>query len=209
MIGALEISSMMRVRAVLLMIDNYDSFTYNVVQYFGELGAQVQVFRNDAISIAEIESLGPAQIVISPGPCTPSEAGISMEVISHFAGRIPLLGICLGHQSIGQVYGGEIIRAKKVMHGKLSAIHHSGQGVFTGLTMPFTATRYHSLVIDAKSLPDCLDVTAWTEDENGDIDEIMGVRHKELAVEGVQFHPESILSEHGHALLNNFLSQNS
>jgi anthranilate synthase component 2 len=209
MIGALEISSMMRVRAVLLMIDNYDSFTYNVVQYFGELGAQVQVFRNDAISIAEIESLGPAQIVISPGPCTPSEAGISMEVISHFAGRIPLLGICLGHQSIGQVYGGEIIRAKKVMHGKLSAIHHSGQGVFTDLTMPFMATRYHSLVVDAKSLPDCLDVIAWTEDENGDIDEIMGVRHKELAVEGVQFHPESILSEHGHALLNNFLSQDS
>lgn len=209
MIGALEIWAMMRVRAVLLMIDNYDSFTYNVVQYFGELGAQVQVFRNDAISIAEIESLGPAQIVISPGPCTPSEAGISMEVISHFAGRIPLLGICLGHQSIGQVYGGEIIRAKKVMHGKLSAIHHSGQGVFTELTMPFMATRYHSLVVDAKSLPDCLDVTAWTEDENGDIDEIMGVRHKELAVEGVQFHPESILSEHGHALLNNFLSQNS
>jgi len=209
MIGALEIWAMMRVRAVLLMIDNYDSFTYNVMQYFGELGAQVQVFRNDAISIAEIESLGPAQIVISPGPCTPSEAGISMEVISHFAGRIPLLGICLGHQSIGQVYGGEIIRAKKVMHGKLSAIHHSGQGVFTDLTMPFMATRYHSLVVDAKSLPDCLDVTAWTEDENGDIDEIMGVRHKELAVEGVQFHPESILSEHGHALLNNFLSQNS
>lgn len=209
MIGALEIWAMMRVRAVLLMIDNYDSFTYNVMQYFGELGAQVQVFCNDAISIAEIESLGPAQIVISPGPCTPSEAGISMEVISHFAGRIPLLGICLGHQSIGQVYGGEIIRAKKVMHGKLSAIHHSGQGVFTDLTMPFMATRYHSLVVDAKSLPDCLDVTAWTEDENGDIDEIMGVRHKELAVEGVQFHPESILSEHGHALLNNFLSQNS
>ena len=194
---------------MLLMIDNYDSFTYNVVQYLGELGADVQVFRNDAISIAEIESLNPAQIVISPGPCTPTEAGVSMEVISHFAGKIPLLGICLGHQSIGQVYGGEIIRAKKVMHGKLSAIHHSGQGVFTGLTMPFTATRYHSLVIDAKSLPDCLDVTAWTEDENGDIDEIMGVRHKELAVEGVQFHPESILSEHGHALLNNFLSQNS
>ena len=209
MIGALEIWAMMRIRAVLLMIDNYDSFTYNVVQYLGELGADVQVFRNDAISIAEIESLGPAQIVISPGPCTPSEAGISMEVISHFAGRIPLLGICLGHQSIGQVYGGEIIRAKKVMHGKLSAIHHSGQGVFTDLTMPFMATRYHSLVVDAKSLPDCLDVTAWTEDENGDIDEIMGVRHKELAVEGVQFHPESILSEHGHALLNNFLSQNS
>ena len=209
MIGALEIWAMMRIRAVLLMIDNYDSFTYNVVQYLGELGADVQVFRNDAISIAEIESLNPAQIVISPGPCTPTEAGISMEVISHFAGKIPLLGICLGHQSIGQVYGGEIIRAKKVMHGKLSAIHHSGQGVFTGLTMPFTATRYHSLVVDAKSQPHCLDVTAWTEDENGDIDEIMVLRHKELAVEGVQFHPESILSEHGHALLNNFLSQNS
>jgi anthranilate synthase component 2 len=209
MIGALEIWAMMRIRAVLLMIDNYDSFTYNVVQYLGELGADVQVFRNDAISIAEIESLNPAQIVISPGPCTPTEAGVSMEVISHFAGKVPLLGICLGHQSIGQVYGGEIIRAKKVMHGKLSAIHHSGQGVFTDLTMPFMATRYHSLVVDAKSLPDCLDVIAWTEDENGDIDEIMGVRHKELAVEGVQFHPESILSEHGHALLNNFLSQNS
>ena len=193
--------------SMLLMIDNYDSFTYNVVQYFGELGADVRVYRNDAISIEEIESLNPAQLVISPGPCTPTEAGISMEVISHFAGKIPLLGICLGHQSIGQVYGGEIVRAKKVMHGKLSPIHHSGQGVFKDLAEPFTATRYHSLVVDAQQLPDCLEVTAWTENENGEREEIMGVRHKELAVEGVQFHPESILSEQGHALLKNFLDQ--
>ena len=192
---------------MLLMIDNYDSFTYNVVQYLGELGADVQVYRNDAISIEEIESLNPALLVISPGPCTPTEAGISMQVISHFAGKIPLLGICLGHQSIGQVYGGEIVRAKKVMQGKLSGIHHSGKGVFRNLAQPFTATRYHSLVIDAQQLPDCLEVTAWTENENGERGEIMGVRHKELAVEGVQFHPESILSEHGHALLKNFLDQ--
>jgi anthranilate synthase component 2 len=195
------------VLSVLLMIDNYDSFTYNVVQYFGELGADVQVYRNDAISVEEIEALNPAQIVISPGPCTPTKAGISMQVISHFAGKIPLLGICLGHQSIGQVYGGEIVRAKKVMHGKLSPIHHSGQGVFKDLAEPFTATRYHSLVVDAQQLPDCLEVTAWTENENGEREEIMGVRHKELAVEGVQFHPESILSEQGHALLKNFLDQ--
>ena len=195
------------VLSVLLMIDNYDSFTYNVVQYFGELGADVQVYRNDAISVEEIEALNPAQIVISPGPCTPAKAGISMPVISHFAGKIPLLGICLGHQSIGQVYGGEIVRAKKVMHGKLSPIHHSGQGVFKDLAKPFTATRYHSLVVDAQQLPDCLEVTAWTENENGEREEIMGVRHKELAVEGVQFHPESILSEQGHALLKNFLDQ--
>jgi anthranilate synthase component 2 len=195
------------VLSVLLMIDNYDSFTYNVVQYFGELGADVQVYRNDAISVEEIEALNPAQIVISPGPCTPAKAGISMPVISHFAGKIPLLGICLGHQSIGQVYGGEIVRAKKVMHGKLSPIHHSGQGVFKDLAEPFTATRYHSLVVDAQQLPDCLEVTAWTENENGEREEIMGVRHKELAVEGVQFHPESILSEQGHALLKNFLDQ--
>lgn len=193
---------------MLLMIDNYDSFTYNVVQYLGELGAEVQVYRNDAISIEEIESLQPAKIVISPGPCTPTEAGISMQVISHFAGKIPILGICLGHQSIGQVYGGNIVRARKVMHGKLSPIHHSGEGVFTDLAEPFTATRYHSLVVDAQTLPDCLEVTAWTEDEIGERDEIMGVRHKDLAVEGVQFHPESILSEHGHALLKNFLVQN-
>ena len=195
------------VLSVLLMIDNYDSFTYNVVQYFGELGADVQVYRNDAISVEEIEALNPAQIVISPGPCTPAKAGISMPVISYFAGKIPLLGICLGHQSIGQVYGGEIVRAKKVMHGKLSPIHHSGQGVFKDLAKPFTATRYHSLVVDAQQLPDCLEVTAWTENENGEREEIMGVRHKELAVEGVQFHPESILSEQGHALLKNFLDQ--
>jgi len=194
---------------VLLMIDNYDSFTYNVVQYLGELGADVQVFRNDAISVEEIESLNPAQIVISPGPCTPMEAGISMRVIEHFAGKIPLLGICLGHQSIGQVFGGEVVRANKVMHGKLSPIHHNGQGVFANLPEPFTATRYHSLVIDAEKLPDCLEVTAWTEDESGRLEEIMGVRHKEFAVEGVQFHPESILSEHGHALLQNFLQANS
>ncbi len=192
---------------MLLMIDNYDSFTYNVVQYLGELGADVQVYRNDAISIEEIEALKPAHIVISPGPCTPTEAGISMQVISHFAGKIPLLGICLGHQSIGQVYGGQVVRAKKVMHGKLSAIHHSGKGVFSELPEPFTATRYHSLVVDGKQLPDCLEVTAWTENERGEREEIMGVRHKELAVEGVQFHPESILSEHGHALLKNFLEQ--
>lgn len=187
------------------MIDNYDSFTYNVVQYLGELGADVQVYRNDAIALDEIEDLNPEKIVISPGPCTPKEAGISTKVISHFAGKIPILGICLGHQSIGQVYGGEIVRAKKVMHGKLSAIHHSGAGVFKDLGEPFTATRYHSLVVDEKSLPKCLEVTAWTEDAQGNREEIMGFRHKEHAVEGVQFHPESILSEQGHALLRNFL----
>lgn len=187
------------------MIDNYDSFTYNVVQYLGELGADVQVHRNDKVTIEEIEALNPAQIVISPGPCTPNEAGISTAVIDHFAGRIPMLGICLGHQSIGQVFGGSIVRAGKVMHGKLSSIHHTGKGVFKDLQNPFTATRYHSLVIEAASLPDCLEVTAWTEDEAGKRGEIMGVRHKELAVEGVQFHPESILSEHGHQLLKNFL----
>ena len=190
---------------MLLMIDNYVSFTYNVVQYLGELGADVQVYRNDEIDLKQIEDLAPAQIVISPGPCTPNEAGISTAVIKHFAGKVPLLGICLGHQSIGQVFGGNIIRAGKVMHGKLSAIHHTGEGVFKGLSKPFTATRYHSLVIDSKSLPDCLEMTAWTEDENGNLEEIMGVRHKQLAVEGVQFHPESILSEHGHQLLQNFL----
>ena len=191
-----------------LMIDNYDSFTYNIVQYLGELGADVLVYRNDAISIAEIEALAPAHIVISPGPCTPNEAGISVEVIKQFSGRIPLLGICLGHQSIGQAFGGDVIRAKKVMHGKLSAIHHQGKGVFAGLPSPFTATRYHSLVVDAATLPDCLEVTAWTEDEAGERDEIMGLRHRTLAVEGVQFHPESILSEHGHQMLRNFLDRN-
>lgn len=190
---------------MLLMIDNYDSFTYNVVQYLGELGADVQVYRNDAISVEEITQLAPERIVISPGPCTPNEAGISTSVITHFAGKIPILGICLGHQSIGQVFGGKVVRAGKVMHGKLSAIHHKGEGVFSGLNNPFTATRYHSLVIDKESLPDCLELTAWTVDGNGGVEEIMGVRHKTLAVEGVQFHPESILSEHGHALLKNFL----
>jgi anthranilate synthase component 2 len=187
------------------MIDNYDSFTYNIVQYLGELGAEVEVYRNDAISLQQIEDLAPAQIVISPGPCTPNEAGISMEAIRTFAGRIPLLGICLGHQSIGQVYGGDIVRAGRVMHGKISPIEHSGTGVFTGLNQPFNATRYHSLVIDKKTVPDCLEVTAWALDEAGEREEIMGVRHKELMVEGVQFHPESILSEQGHQLLKNFL----
>lgn len=193
---------------MLLMIDNYDSFTYNVVQYLGELGADVQVYRNDAVTVEEIAALKPAQIVISPGPCTPNEAGISTAVISHFAGKIPLLGICLGHQSIGQVFGGKIVRAGKVMHGKLSPIHHISQGVFAGLKNPFTATRYHSLVIDGASLPECLEVTAWTENAAGEREEIMGVRHREFAIEGVQFHPESILSEHGHRLLLNFLQEN-
>ena len=189
----------------ILMIDNYDSFTYNIVQYLGELGADVQVFRNDAITLAEIESLAPEKIVISPGPCTPSEAGISLGVIKTFAGRIPLLGVCLGHQAIGQAYGGDVIRARQVMHGKLSPIYHNNTGVFSDLPSPFTATRYHSLVIDKNTLPDCLEVTAWTQLDNGDIDEIMGVSHKTLDVQGVQFHPESILSEHGHQLLRNFL----
>jgi len=190
---------------MLLMIDNYDSFTYNIVQYLGELGVDVQVFRSDAISVDEIETLDPAHIVISPGPCTPNEAGISIEVINHFRGKVPILGICLGHQCIGQAFGGNIIRAGKVMHGKLSSIYHNGKGVLRDLEKPFTATRYHSLVIDKANLPDCLEVTAWTEDDEGNIEEIMGVRHLEMAVEGVQFHPESILSEHGHQLLGNFL----
>lgn len=190
---------------MLLMIDNYDSFTYNVVQYLGELGADVRVFRNDAISVAQIEALKPERIVISPGPCTPNEAGMSMEVIKHFAGKLPILGICLGHQSIGQVFGGEIVRARKVMHGKLSRIHHNAEGVFTNLEDPFTATRYHSLVIDRSSLPACLEETAWTVDEAGEKEEIMAVRHRDLPIEGVQFHPESILSQHGHLLLKNFL----
>jgi anthranilate synthase component 2 len=190
---------------MLLMIDNYDSFTYNIVQYLGELGAQVQVYRNDAITLEQIEALQPQHIVISPGPCTPNEAGISVPVIKHFAGRIPLLGICLGHQGIGQAFGGDVIRARKVMHGKLSPIHHADKGVFKGLSNPFTATRYHSLVIDRRTLPECLEITAWTVDDEGNMDEIMGVRHRTLAVEGVQFHPESILSEHGHQLLKNFL----
>ncbi len=190
---------------MILMIDNYDSFTYNVVQYLAELKAEVQVYRNDQITIAEIEQLAPEKIVVSPGPCTPNEAGVSVETIKHFAGKIPILGICLGHQSIGQAFGGEIVRAKQVMHGKTSMIHHNNSGVFAGLTNPYEATRYHSLVINQDTLPDCLEVTAWTQNKDGSRDEIMGVRHKELAVEGVQFHPESILTQHGHDLLENFL----
>ncbi len=191
---------------MLLMIDNYDSFTYNLVQYFGELGADVRVLRNDQIDIAGIEKLDPDQIVISPGPCTPNEAGVSVDTIKHFAGKKPILGVCLGHQSIGQAFGGKIIHAGKIMHGKTSMIHHANVGVFRDIDNPFEATRYHSLVIEKSTLPDCLEVTAWTEDKNGELDEIMGVRHKEYAIEGMQFHPESILTEHGHLLLKNFLS---
>lgn len=190
---------------MILMIDNYDSFTYNVVQYLGELDADVKVVRNDEITVADIEAMAPEKIVISPGPCTPNEAGVSVAVIETFAGRIPLLGICLGHQSIGQAFGGKIVRAREVMHGKTSPIHHADTGVFRGLSNPYQATRYHSLVIEKASLPECLEITAWTETEDGQLDEIMGVRHKTLAVEGVQFHPESILTEHGHDLLRNFL----
>ncbi len=190
---------------MLLMIDNYDSFTYNIVQYLGELGQDVRVYRNDEITLEQIEVLQPQHIVISPGPCSPNEAGVSMAVIQHFAGKIPVLGVCLGHQSIGQVFGGDVIRARQVMHGKTSPIYHKNSGVFSGLNNPLTATRYHSLIIDKNTLPDCLEITAWTQLEDGSIDEIMGVRHKTLAVEGVQFHPESILTEQGHALLQNFL----
>ncbi|MBZ2169200.1 MULTISPECIES: aminodeoxychorismate/anthranilate synthase component II [Marinobacter] len=190
---------------MLLMIDNYDSFTYNVVQYLAELGADVQVYRNDEITIEEIEALAPERLVISPGPCTPNEAGISMEAIRHFAGKLPILGICLGHQSIGQVFGGDVIRAGKVMHGKVSPVYHQDTGVFRGLNNPLQATRYHSLVIDKNTLPDCLEVTAWTRHDDGSVEEIMGVRHKTLPIEGVQFHPESIMTEQGHELLRNFL----
>lgn len=189
---------------MILMIDNYDSFTYNVVQYLLELGAQIEVRRNDEVDLDDIAKLNPQKIVVSPGPCTPNEAGISMACIKSFGNSIPILGICLGHQSIGQVFGGQVIRAKEVMHGKTSAIQHRQTGVFRGLTTPFTATRYHSLVVDQTSLPDCLEVTAWTEND-GQVDEIMGLRHREYPIEGVQFHPESILSEQGHALLQNFL----
>ena len=188
---------------MLLMIDNYDSFTYNLVQYLAEIGQEVKVVRNDKISIEEINKLNPQYIVISPGPCTPNEAGISLELIEAFKGKIPILGVCLGHQSIGQAFGGKIIHAQPIMHGKTSKISHNNKGVFRGIKNPFTATRYHSLVIEKKSLPNCFDITAWTDDN-----EIMGIKHKELAIEGVQFHPESILSEHGHDLLKNFLDQN-
>jgi len=191
-----------------LMIDNYDSFTYNLVQYLGELGADVRVVRNDQVTLKEIEKMHPQHIMISPGPCTPNEAGISMPVIEKFSGIVPIIGVCLGHQSIGQVFGGKIMHAKKIMHGKTSMIHHNHTGVFTGLESPYVATRYHSLVIDNESLPDCLEVTAWTENAEGELDEIMGIRHREFAVEGVQFHPESILTEHGHDLLKNFLDLN-
>jgi anthranilate synthase component 2 len=185
---------------MLLMIDNYDSFTYNLVQYFGELGADVRVFRNDAISLQQIEQLAPERIVISPGPCSPKEAGISVSAIQHFAGKLPVLGVCLGHQSIGAAFGGRIVHAKRQMHGKVSPIHHADVGIFRGLPNPFNATRYHSLAIERETLPDCLEITAWTEDG-----EIMGVRHKTLAIEGLQFHPESIMTEGGHQLLQNFL----
>ena len=190
-----------------LVIDNYDSFTFNVVQYFGELGAEVIVVRNDELDVAAVRALTPDRIVISPGPCTPNEAGISMAVIRDLAGEVPLLGICLGHQSIGQVFGGRIVRARQVMHGKTSWIHHADRGVFRDLPSPFQATRYHSLVIERNSLPDCLEVTAWTTADDGSVDEIMGVRHRALDVEGVQFHPESILTEHGHQLLDQFLQR--
>ena len=190
---------------MILLIDNYDSFTYNVYQYLGELGAEVSVVRNDEITVAQIERLAPEKIVISPGPCTPNEAGISLEVIKRFAGEIPLLGICLGHQAIGQAFGGEVRRARTVMHGKTSPIHHEGKGVFRGLPQPMTATRYHSLIVGWDSLPECLEVTAWTETPEGEKDEIMGLRHRTLPVEGVQFHPESIFSPQGKALLENFL----
>jgi len=183
------------------MIDNYDSFTYNLVQYFGELGQDVKVYRNDQVTVGEIEKLAPDHIVISPGPCTPNEAGVSIDVIKAFAGKRPILGVCLGHQAMGQAFGGKIVHAKELMHGKTSMVHHNGEGVFKGLPSPFEATRYHSLVVERESLPDCLAITAWTDDG-----EIMGLRHKEYVVEGVQFHPESILSEHGHDLLRNFLS---
>lgn len=190
---------------MILMLDNYDSFTYNLVQYLGEIGAQVVVKRNDEVSVEQVRSLAPSHIVVSPGPCTPNEAGVSLDIVRRFAGEIPLLGVCLGHQCIGQVYGGKIVRARAVMHGKTSAMHHDDAGVFAGLPSPLEATRYHSLVVARDSLPDELEETAWTVDADGNRDEIMGLRHRSLPIEGVQFHPESILSEHGHAMLRNFL----
>ncbi|MHB9796561.1 aminodeoxychorismate/anthranilate synthase component II [Pseudomonas sp. MT3] len=192
---------------MLLMIDNYDSFTYNLVQYFAELKADIHVIRNDELSVGEIAALNPERIVLSPGPCTPNEAGVSLAVIEHFSGKLPLLGVCLGHQSIGQAFGGDVVRARQVMHGKVSPVFHKDQGVFAGLNNPLTQTRYHSLVVKRETLPDCLEITAWTALEDGSVDEIMGLRHKTLNVEGVQFHPESILSEQGHEMLANFLKQ--
>jgi len=192
---------------MLLMIDNYDSFTFNLVQYFGELGEDVRVIRNDEMTLPALRALRPSAIVISPGPGTPDDAGVSLEVLQRLGGEVPVFGVCLGHQSIGQAFGGKVIRAKQIMHGKTSPIRHEGKGVFAGLPDPFEATRYHSLVVEQSSLPDCLEVTAWTEHADGSIDEIMGLRHRTLPIEGVQFHPESILTEHGHAMLRNFLSQ--
>jgi len=190
---------------MVLMIDNYDSFTYNLVQYLGELGADVQTHRNDQVTVKEVAALEPSHIVLSPGPCTPNEAGICLELIAALAGKIPILGVCLGHQSIGQAFGGKVVRAREVMHGKTSRIHHRGGGIFDKLPSPFTATRYHSLIVQESGFPDCLEVTAWTQRDDGARDEIMGLRHRSLPVEGVQFHPESILTEHGHDLLKNFL----
>lgn len=190
---------------MLVMIDNYDSFTWNLVQYLGELGCEVRVFRNDEIDVAGIEALNPTHLMISPGPCTPNEAGISVEAVRAFAGRLPILGVCLGHQAIGQAFGGTVTHARAIMHGKTSLVHHRGEGVFAGLPNPFEATRYHSLVVAREDFPDCLEITAWTEDAQGNAEEIMGLRHRELAIEGVQFHPESILTAHGHDLLRNFL----
>ena len=192
---------------MLFMLDNYDSFTYNLVQYFGELGVDVEVHRNDKITVEEIEALDPERIVISPGPCTPNEAGISLDVIKHFSGKKPILGVCLGHQSIGQAFRGHIVHAAEIMHGKTSLVYHNNSGVFNGLESPFNATRYHSLVIDKHTVPECFEITAWTQNEDGSLDEIMGIQHKTLPIEGVQFHPESILTEHGHALLKNFLNK--
>ena len=190
---------------MILMIDNYDSFTYNLVQYLGELGAEVQVHRNDQVTVKQVAALEPSHIVLSPGPCTPDQAGICLPLIRELAGKFPILGVCLGHQSIGQAFGGKVTRAREVMHGKTSAIHHSGQGVFRKLPAPFTATRYHSLIVDAGTFPQELEVTAWTERDGGARDEVMGLKHRALPIEGVQFHPESILTEHGHALLKNFI----
>ena len=192
---------------MLLMIDNYDSFTFNLVQYFGELGEDVRVIRNDEMTLAALRALRPSGIVISPGPGTPDDAGVSLEVLQRLGGEVPVFGVCLGHQSIGQAFGGRVVRAKAIMHGKTSPIRHAGKGVFAGLPDPFEATRYHSLVVEQASLPDCLEITAWTEQADGSIDEIMGLRHRTLPIEGVQFHPESILTEHGHAMLRNFLAQ--
>jgi anthranilate synthase component 2 len=192
---------------MLLMLDNYDSFTFNLVQYLQELGAEVRVERNDALTVAQIAALAPSKIVISPGPCTPNEAGVSLELLRELGPRIPIFGVCLGYQALGQVFGGKVVRAGRIMHGKTSPIHHQGQGVFTGLPTPFEATRYHSLVVEKTSVPDCLEVTAWAENDDGSVEEVMGLRHREFPVEGVQFHPESILTQHGHAMLKNFLER--